>query len=354
MIKKKTTRAVLGILLSALALPANAQTQVSAYNTGIVAEGVSYFLPQTEIMVKVVSTATTYTPGEFCRYAERYLHITGVRQNSETKHVISEMSVQPIGTPDTTKHYTIKLKDKTIAPFVRLDDKGVLLAINTDNETWQDAIKVPAEKRNNIKPKDFLTHEILSANSIAKMAELTAAEIYDIRESRSAIMKGEVETMPKDGASLKIVLDELNRQEEALLQLFIGYEESKSTVKTFTYTPKGDTDKDIIFRHSEKYGFTTADDLGGNPYYISVKDQHSVSLPTAEESAKRKITGVVYNLPSLANIRIFTPLRTYFDTELPIAQFGTVDVLSSTLFNKGATTKVTFNASTGAITKIEK
>ena len=138
------------------------------------------------------------------------------------------------------------------------------------------------------------------------------------------------------------------------MQLFIGYEESESTVKTFTYIPKGDTDKDIIFRHSEKYGFTTADDLGGNPYYISVKDQHSVSLPTAEESAKRKITGVVYNLPSLANIRIFTPLRTYFDTELPIAQFGTVDVLSSTLFNKGATTKVTFNASTGAITKIEK
>ena len=354
MIKRKTTTALIGIILSALAPSAIAQTQVTKYNTGIVAEGVSYFLPQTEIEVKVVSTTTTYTPGEFCRYAERYLHIAGVRQTPETKHAISGMSIQAIGTPDTTKHFTIKLKDKTIAPFVQLDNNGVLLAINTSNESQEHTIDVPAKKRNPIQPKDFLTQEILSANSIAKMAELTAAEIYDIRESRSSIMKGQVETMPKDGTSLKIVLDELNRQEEALMQLFIGYEETHSASRTFTYHPKGDTDKDILFRHSEKYGFTDTDDLGGNPYYISVKDQHSVSLPTEEESKKRKITGVVYNLPSLANIRIFTPLRTYFDTEIPVAQFGTTDVLSSTLFNKGATTKVTFSPSSGAIMKIEK
>lgn len=351
---KKKNLMLLGILMAAQSFTLHAQTQVTKYNTGIVAEGVSYFLPKTEIKVQVVSTTTTYTPGEFARYAERYLHINNIRQSSETKHIINNISISTIGTPDTTKHYTIKLKDKTIAPFVQLDDNGVLLAINTQNEQAETSPQIPAGKKNTINPRAFLTHEILSANSTAKMAELTAAEIYDIRESRSAIMKGQVETMPKDGASLKIVLDELDRQEQALMQMFIGYEESHSTLETFIYTPTQDTQKDIIFRHSEKYGFTDTDDLGGSPYYISIEDQHTISLPTEEQNAKRKITGVVYNLPSIASIKIFTPTITYFDTEFPIAQFGTVDVLSSTLFNKGTNTKVMLSPSTGAIQKIEK
>jgi hypothetical protein len=327
---------------------------VTKYNTGIVAEGVSYFLPQTEIEVKVISTTTTYTPGEFCRYAERYLHISNVRQQPETKHEVTKISIQQIGTPDTAKHYTIKLKDKSIAPFVQLDDNGVLLAINTSTTLPEHTITLPAEKRNNIKPKDFLKQETLSANSIAKMAELTAAEIYDIRESRSSIMKGQVETMPKDGASLKIVLDELNRQEEALMQLFIGYEETYSSSKTYTFRPTGNTEKEILFRHSGKYGFTDKDDLGGNPFYISIEDQRTVAFPTEEENKKRKITGVVYNLPSIASVKIFTPTITYFDEEMPIAQFGITDVLSSTLFNKGTSTKVTLNPATGGIKSIEK
>ena len=73
-----------------------------------------------------------------------------------------------------------------------------------------------------------------------------------------------------------------------------------------------------------------------------------------EENKKLKITGVVYNLPSIASVKIFTPTITYFDEEMPIAQFGITDVLSSTLFNKGTSTKVTLNPATGGIKSIEK
>jgi hypothetical protein len=350
----KNMLAILGITLSMLPFKSIAQTQVTKYTIGIVAEGVSYFLPKTEIEVQVVSTSTTYTPGEFCRYAERYMHLKNVRQAPETKHAIVNMSMRTLGIPDTTKHYTIKLKDKSIAPFVHLDDNGVLLAINTSVDNEKNELSVPEDKINTINSKEFLTHEILSANSVAKMAELTATEIYDIRESRSAIMKGQVETMPKDGASLKIILDELNRHEESLMQLFTGYEETKTEIRTYRYLPTAHTEKGILFRHSEKLGFTDKDDLAGNPYYISISDQRTVSIPTVEESKKQKITGVVYNIPSLTKVKIHSATQTYFDSEIPIAQFGCVDVLSSTLFNKGASTKVTLSPSTGGIMKIEK
>ncbi len=349
------------VLLAASAMAVTtsiqAQTQVTPFIPGIVAEGVNYVLPKTELHLQVVASTTTFTPGEFCRYADRYMHIKNVRQSAQTNCKIESMSLSYTGVPDTTKYYTIKLKNKSIAPFVQLADNGILLAINTDNEQDEpEAIALPKDKKNTINPEEYLTAEILSANSTAKMAELAAAEIYDIRESKSLIMKGQVETMPKDGPSLKIVLDELDKHEKALMQLFTGYEETTYETMTYDYLPTADVDKDIIFRFSDKLGFVDNDDLAGAPYYISVKDKHTVPMPTEEEEEKRKekLTGVIYNLPSIAEVKIFTAKEVYFDRQIPFGQFGTVDVLSSTLFNKGATTKVTFNASTGAMTSIEQ
>lgn len=60
------------------------------------------------------------------------------------------------------------------------------------------------------------------ASSTAKMAELVAKEIYNIRESKNALLRGQADNMPSDGAQLKIMLDNLNAQEEAMTQMFSG------------------------------------------------------------------------------------------------------------------------------------
>jgi hypothetical protein len=186
------------------------------------------------------------------------------------------------------------------------------------------------------------------------MAELTAQEILDIRESKNAIKRGQVESMPKDGESLKIVLDELNRQEEALTQLFIGYADTTFVAKSFTFLPTEDINEVVFFRFSRKLGFVDADDLAGDPYYLSVKDKHTVVLPDAKEEAKRKIEGLVYNMPSMADVTINTMQGNVYKQELPFAQFGTIDMLSPTLFNKGANTKLTLYPSTGGLLHLEQ
>jgi hypothetical protein len=264
------------------------------------------------------------------------------------------MDVYQYGEPDTLKYFTVKMKDKSVAPMAQLTDNGVLVSINTKVNIPTRSLPKPTATNHKLDGKKHFTAEILAATSTAKMAELAAQEIFDIRESKNAIKRGQVESMPQDGASLKIVLDELNRQEEALTQLFTGYADTTFTVRTFSLMPTDDIDRQVLLRFSRKLGFVDADDLAGDPYYISVKNQHSVVLPTESEKAKRKIDGLVYNMPGMAQVTISTMQGSVYERELPFAQFGTIDELSPTLFNKGATTKLTLHPATGGILHLEQ
>ncbi|MBR1666983.1 MAG: DUF4831 family protein [Bacteroidaceae bacterium] len=348
---KKTIIAAWALWMS---FGAMAQTQVSEFNPGVVANGVNYTLPKTVLKVDASAIKVVYTPGEFAKYADRYLHISGVSGEPSTIWNVTKLNIYQEGVPDTSKVFTVKMKDKTVAPMVQLSNSGILMAVNTHTDMIESILPEPYTTHHKLEARQYLTEDILSATSTAKMAELTAQEILDIRESKNAIKRGQVESMPKDGASLKIVLDELNRQEEALTQLFIGYTDTTFTAKTFSITPTTDLEKKVFFRFSRKLGFVDADDLAGEPYYLSVKNLQTVTLPNETEKANRKIGGLVYNMPSMANVIISTMQSNIYERELPFAQFGTVDVLSATLFNKGATTKLTLNPATGGILHLEQ
>ena len=108
-----------------------AQTQVTEFNPGVAANGVNYILPQTLLSVEVSAIKVTYTPGEFAKYADRYLHISDVAAEPSTVWSVTGLSVVQEGVPDTSKIYTVKLKDKTVAPMVQLTPSGLLVAVNT-------------------------------------------------------------------------------------------------------------------------------------------------------------------------------------------------------------------------------
>ena len=160
--------------------------------------------------------------------------------------------------------------------------------------------------------------------------------------------------MPKDGNSLQIVLQSLDEQEKALMQLFTGKTEQESVVETFTLAPDADVEKEVAFRFSSKLGLVDNDDLSGEPYYVSVKNLHSVPVPTEEEKKKRKIERVVYNMPGMAEVKLFNSSSTIYSEDLPFGQFGAEDVLMSALFNQTATTTVTFSTVTGGLIKIDQ
>ncbi len=347
---------ILYILTCMLAtMPLFAQTDVSNYKNGE-ALGVTYYLPTTVLDITLEAMEITRKPGEFSAYAGNYLHINDAISKPEKYWEIVSLEIAQMGTPNPEKMYTIKLADGSTASNVQLTKDGILQAINTS--VVEDA---PAEKKSAAKktadPKSYLTEEILQATSTAKMAELTAKEIYAIRESKLAITRGQAENMPKDGLSMQLVLAELNMQEQSLKSLFVG---TCDTVKytcniKLTPTMDSDTTKAVLFRFSRKLGILKNDDLAGAPIYYDFKNLFNIPLPV-EDGKKKKLPkkeGVFVNIPGKAAVKIYSPTEVYFEDNLPFAQLGTTENLSRDLFNKNVATKVILDKATGGVIKIE-
>ena len=160
--------------------------------------------------------------------------------------------------------------------------------------------------------------------------------------------------MPNDGAALKLMLDNLDEQEQAMMQMFAGITNREDKTLTIRVTPTEDIKDKVAFRFSKKLGVVSDENLAGEPIYLSVTNQET--LPPADQKAKdkRKVDGVIYNIPGKALVTVASPTKRYFKGELLITQFGTTEVLVDNLFNKKINTRVLFDPNNGKIVKIDK
>ena len=345
---------------------AMAQTQVTEYHPGVTAEGVVYYLPKTSIKVAVRIEKTTYTPGEFCMYADKYLRANNVKEEGYSTYKIVGTNIYSYGEADKQKAYALKVNPKTAACNVRLADDGRLLAVNTDapEEKQLPQPFKPTVKPAAANPRSFLSQEILAAGSVTKMAELTASEIYDIRESRNSLTKGEADFMPKDGEQLRLMLNSLDQQDRLLSSMFVGTISKDTTETVFTITPDKEIDKQVLFRMSAKLGLLDSDDMAGSPYYIYIKDLQTLpktenldekaqkAKEKAEQAAKEKGNGLFVNVPSKIRVTIAEGNNKVAEYETAAGQFGRVELLSGDLFNKRFTTRLTLDPQSGAVDKL--
>ena len=350
-------RSILYTLSLILTLPCLAQTAVTPYVPGVTAEGVTYYLPRTELVITIQASRTTKTPGDFKDYAARYLRLSDVTQEQTTEWTLDGVWATPIGVPDEDKIYSIVLDKKTSAPLVSLTQDGIILSINTEAEADQTSFpELLNETHNNrLNSRDYMTEEILYAGNRSKMAELCCEEIYDLRENRNLLIKGQADYMPSDGEQLRLMLQQLETQEQALLQLFSGWTESETRTIQLVYSPNNQTEKDVLFRFSKEYGIVDKDDLSGDPIYIDIEDLQTVPTRVEDTTAKKpkdEQNAVRYNVPSSVAVEIYDANQSYASLTTPMGQFGHVEVLSNNLFNKHYTTRVTFYQATGGIKKL--
>lgn len=330
----------------------SAQTEVEPFVPGTTLEGISYFLPRTAFRVTVIAEKTTTRPGDFNKYADRYLRLPNVPTEESVQWSLKSVTLEPYGKPDKNKAFSIKLKSKTVAPLVGLSRDGILLSINCDaEETVLLDLPKPEKGAAPENPRSYMTQEMLAAGSTAKMAELCAQEIYDIRDSKNALIRGEADNTPKDGAQLKLMLDQLDKQASVLESLFSGTKQTDTEVFSLFYDPQEETDRDVLFRFSEKLGVLDFENLAGEPVLISVKPLETIptTVPNDETAKKRAKMehGVSYNIPVRTKIKVTYGGQEFVNMETPIAQFGIVEILSNTLFDKKTTTQVTFFQATG-------
>ena len=342
--------------LLATTIIASAQTEVV---TGVMRGkdyGVTYALPKTQIEIEVKANKITYIPGEFSKYADRYLRLNKVSADPEEYWELTSVQVKPVGIPDKDNVYFVKMKDKTVAPLIELTEDGLIKSINVpiDKKAAIPAQSlVPAQKKK-VNPRDFLTEEILMANSTAKMAELVAKEIYNIRESKNALLRGEADNMPQDGAQLKIMLDNLNAQEDAMTKMFSGTRDKEEKTFTIRLTPDKELNNEVAFRFSKKLGVVANNDLAGTPFYITLKDLKTVKMPQDDGKKKKEPEGIAYNVPGQAQITLTDGKKKLYEGEVPVTQFGIIEYLAPVLFNKNSTIKVYFDPNTGGLLKVDR
>jgi len=358
--KIKTLTLTAGLLLSALT--ASSQGISAPYQPGVTQDAVSYWLPKTQITVTVTAQKQIFKPGEFSRYAERYLRLNDVKDKAEEVWTITNVQISETGIPDKDKLYTLSFPSKGNRPYIELTNDGILSAVNVSvKEQASQTTPAPVkDKEKKINPQEYMTEEILMAGSTAKMAELTAKEIYNIRESRNAITRGQSDYAPTDGESLKYMLESLSAQETALLTLFNGTRETEDVTFTINVTPEESISKQILFRFSTKLGVLPIDNLAGEPVWIDITDRKMTEGYGVNASKQKKSSGkkdspfLYYRIPGRAFVKIYNNRISFVEQDIQIAQFGKVEVVSSTIMGKNADTKITFDTTTGNVKGINE
>ena len=340
-----------------LGLPVAAQTKVVKKNAVKANNfGITYSLPKTSLIVEAEVTKVTSKAGPYYQYAEKYLAVQDAIAEDAVYYELGKVRLINRGVPDPDNTYIVEFKPGTVAPYAYLTEEGLLCSINTEYVPADEkAEKKAVAAKQGAAQNSVLSEELLMAGSTARQAEVAAKQIYRIRESRMDILTGEADNLPPDGEAMKLVIQQLEAQEQTLSHLFTGTTEKTTDLYEVSIIPSDELDKEVIFRFSKQLGIVDADDLGGAPVYMSlIATERAPQLePKEAEKKEKSLKGIIYNVPGKAKVEITMGKRTLYKGEAQITQFGTQEGLAPVMFeDKKAPVKISFYPETGAIKQI--
>ncbi|MDE6459966.1 MAG: DUF4831 family protein [Paramuribaculum sp.] len=348
-----------------LILAVSATTAVSAQTTQkltaskINEYGLIYNLPVTAVDVTVEAERTVKTPGEFRLYSKKYLNIAPIMEPAE-EWTVKSLQMNTRGIADQSEGYLVQFKSGNTT-FMMLDDNGCVLSVNDENVAEPIKPTIPAEIA--MQPSilqtpvaaQAVTQDMLQATSTAKKAQLAAAKIYELRQSRNDIISGNADQMPSDGEAMKIALENLEKQEAALTAMFTGTVQKSTSVRTYTVVPDSAATSKIVARVSVTEGPVENDDLSGMPIYLNITVNSRGELPKNEKGETKKYPkgGLAYCVPGEATFTAVMNGKTLAKLTAEVAQYGIVFGLEPSIFtDKKAPAYAIFDPATGAIREL--
>ena len=330
-------------------------------------EGVVYALPQTGIRIHVTATRERFIHGPFQAYAQKMLGIENVPSADADRWNMDEMKIEVFSEPDPEQVYKAL---GVSAQMVSLTESGILAGINADVNSKESEIQTQSFLTKNLEkqvkfddlsiwsfysPADSSKNfRMVSKNMDQKAAE-AAETIFNIRNSRFALLTNADDEPLPDGKSFEVMTNELGMMEENYLALFIGKSAKQTYDFSFDFVPGQKTVKgEVFFRFSEERGVLPKTDLSGRPITIEVNKSDNLaskqsSLSTSENPSAGK-SGLFYRMPGMAEIRILDGSTQLAGARASIAQFGTIAPIPEDLLD--GTYKLEFFPNTGAVKSI--
>lgn len=341
---------------------------VSGALTGPV-EGIVYSLPQTGIRIHIKATRERFVHGPFQMYAQKMLGIENVPSTDADRWNLDEMKLDVFSEPDAEQVY------KAFGPaaqLISLTESGIIAGINTVVKSENTGIETQSFLTRNLDKQVKFTdlsiwsfyspadstkrYKLVSKNPEQKAAE-AAETIFNLRNSRFALLTNADDEPLPDGKSFEIMTEELGKMEQNYLALFIGKSAKEKYEFSFDFVPGQKSVKgEVFFRFSDERGVLPKSDLSGRPIVIEVNKIENLAskqsgLSTSENPNAGK-SGVYYRMPGMAEIRILDGATQLAGTRLPIAQFGTTAPIPEDLLD--GTYKLEFHTSSGAVQSVLK
>lgn len=348
---------------SILPTMASAQT-VTKFTAGKASEyGISYTLPVTVLDVTVETQTTISQPGEFYKYARRYFNIANPISEPSTTVSVKSVTLSTHGESNPDERYLVTFKPG-ITPYMMIAPDGTPLSINTESSFTPATVELPTPVAAQPTPletpaaKQALSEEIMQSQSTAKRAELAAAQIFALRQSRNDLITGQADQMPPDGKAMELILNNINAQEAALMAMFVGTTKTSTDVVTLSYTPQGDDEGEsrrVLARVSPLKGVVDADDLSGAPIYITI---NVIDKPTMPLNAKGQVVeiprdGFIYCMPGKVDVNVEWDGQSVAQAQVEMAQYGIKYGLKPNTFTeKKEPAYAIFDPATGAIVEL--
>lgn len=351
-------RTLLLTALCAAATAAPAQTTQRLTASKANEYGLIYSLPVTELDITVETAHTKRTPGEFYNYARRHLAISDAIREPSTTVEVRSVTISTHGSADPANKWLVQFKSGS-TPFMLLTPEGLPLTVNTD--TPADVADTDLPEAQPAQPtiletdiaRQAMTQDMIRSSSTSKRAELAAARIFELRDMRSEVLSGQSDNPPADGQAMKLVLDNLAGQEEALTAMFAGTEQKWTTVSTMTLRPDSlGMKNEVIARISPFDGVIDADNLAGAPLTVSVSIVERGKLPVNDKGEEKKFPkgGFAYQIPGTALVTVSYEGREIASQEVSLAQLGVTFGLDPALFSdKKSPAQLRLDPATGAI-----
>lgn len=355
---KSLSALAISLLLSTTSF---AQTTQKLTATKVSEYGLIYNLPYTVFDITIEAECVIKQPGEYYKYAKKYLDTNNAIDKPSRSWSVKSIHIVPQGVANSDERYLMQFKKGT-SPFLIVNEENLPLAINTEEIPEQEPIALPSPIAPSPTPLEteaaqhVISQEMLQSQSSAKRAELAAAQIYTLRQSRTDILTGQAEQMPPDGQAMQLVLDNLSAQEAALTAMFMGTEQRYTDVKTFRFTPDTVSTEKIIARISSLNGIVDPYDLSGKPVYLFLEITERGELPINEKTGLTKQFpkgGVAYRIPGKATIKLEYDGKIYTDHTYNVAQYGVVFGIDPSMFTtKTAPAYLLFDPLTGGIKEL--
>ena len=351
-------RILITIAATCAILASHAQTSQRFTASKASEYGIVYSLPVTELDITIEAEVTDRQPGEFFNYARRHMGIQNAITAPSKSVDVKSVVITPRGVADPDNRWLAQFKNGA-STFMLLTPDGIPLTVNTDVTAASPAQQLPVQ----IAPeptilqtdaaRQAMTQDMIRSSSLSKRAELAAQRIFELRDMRSDLLSGQADNPPADGQAMKLVLDNLARQEQALTAMFAGTEQRYNLVKTISVRPDSlGLSDEVVARLSAVDGILEPDNLAGTPLTLSIDVLEQGSLPVNDKGEPKRFPkgGVAYNIPGRALVTLSYDGRQVARAEINLAQLGVTFGIDPALFSdRKAPSQLQLDPATGAV-----